>query len=121
MHRSLTLFFLSSTAMPGALKWILAPFADPYIGAVGTSQEMRTQRKGQMVSWWEVMADMRLSLRFTEAMSMQVLDGGISCLSGRTAAYRKMIFTPEFEHKFLNEFYRGKYHLHSGDDKFLTR
>eukprot|EP00899_Mesostigma_viride_P010653 jgi/Mesvir1/1958/Mv12442-RA.1 len=105
-----------------AMAWILAPFA---VGAVGTSQIARPSaetvrlRKGKMTVW-EIMADIRLQLRFVENASTQVLDGGISCLSGRTAAYRRCIFTPQFKHEFTNEFWMGR-KLHSGDDKFLTR
>eukprot|EP00899_Mesostigma_viride_P025550 jgi/Mesvir1/617/Mv02048-RA.1 len=108
-----------------AMAWILAPFADPAVGAVGTSQIARPSaetvrlRKGKMTVW-EIMADIRLQLRFVENASTQVLDSGISCLSGRTAAYRRCIFTPQFEHEFTNEFWMGR-KLHSGDDKFLTR
>ena len=47
---------------------------------------------------------------------------GISCLSGRTAVYKTQILQdPEFEPAFVNEKWLGKYSLHSGDDKFITR
>lgn len=42
--------------------------------------------------------------------------------SGRTAAYRTAILRdPEFQWQFTHEYWMGKYHQHSGDDKFLTR
>lgn len=43
-------------------------------------------------------------------------------MSGRTAAYRTVILKdPDFLHGFTHDYWLGKYHLNSGDDKFLTR
>eukprot|EP00899_Mesostigma_viride_P025561 jgi/Mesvir1/618/Mv02049-RA.1 len=58
-------------------------------------------------------------LNLRERHTKHVLDGGISCLSGRTAAYRRNIFTPQFKHEFTSEFWMGR-KLLSGDDEFLT-
>lgn len=62
-------------------------------------------------------------MRMIETSATTFVDGGMSCLSGRTAVYRTSILKdPEFQHQFQNEtWWRGKYHLHSGDDKFITR
>ncbi|KAG0006533.1 hypothetical protein BGZ65_006938 [Modicella reniformis] len=50
------------------------------------------------------------------------IDGGVCCLSGRTAAYRTCILQdPQFQYEFTHDFWLGKYPLNSGDDKFLTR
>lgn len=73
-------------------------------------------------SVWEVLAYFRISMRNLELASSTRIDGGCSCLSGRTAAYRtKILLDPLFQKNFVNEFWLGKYHQHSGDDKFLTR
>eukprot|EP00475_Leptophrys_vorax_P013003 TRINITY_DN19385_c0_g1_i1.p1 TRINITY_DN19385_c0_g1~~TRINITY_DN19385_c0_g1_i1.p1 ORF type:complete len:755 (+),score=172.29 TRINITY_DN19385_c0_g1_i1:226-2490(+) len=103
------------------LRWMLAPFnADLQVGAVGSSQEMRPVDDNS-VSMWEIIADMRLTLRVIEASATAYVDGGISCLSGRTALYkREIVSDPVFADKFVHETWRGK-KLISGDDKFLTR
>ncbi|CEO98028.1 Glycosyltransferase 2-like domain-containing protein [Plasmodiophora brassicae] len=102
------------------LRWCLVPFNDDKMGGVGSSQRMTPC--GEKPTFWEVMADMRLSMRMMEASSTTYIDGGISCLSGRTALYRTEILTdPDLQYAFVNEKWRGKYQLHSGDDKFLTR
>jgi hypothetical protein len=71
---------------------------------------------------WEVLAAFRLTIRNIEIASSTHIDGGVPCLSGRTAAYRTIILKdPEFLHGFTHDYWLGKYHLNSGDDKFLTR
>ncbi len=61
-------------------------------------------------------------MRNIEITATTYIDGGVCCLSGRTATYRTSILRdPDFQWKFTHEFWRGKYHQHSGDDKFLTR
>ena len=73
-------------------------------------------------SLFQVIADCRLTMRMIETSATTFVDGGMSCLSGRTAVYRTSILKdPEFQDQFQNETWRGKYRLHSGDDKFLTR
>jgi cellulose synthase/poly-beta-1,6-N-acetylglucosamine synthase-like glycosyltransferase len=107
---------------PTLLAYVLACFEDQQIGGVGTSQ--RVQPCGDKMTMWEVLAAMRLTIRNIEIASSTHIDGGIPCLSGRTAAYRTIILKdPEFLHGFTNDLWLGnpKYHLNSGDDKFLTR
>jgi hypothetical protein len=71
---------------------------------------------------WEVLAAFRLTIRNIEIASSTHIDGGLPCLSGRTAAYRTVILKdPEFLHGFTHDYWLGKYQLNSGDDKFLTR
>lgn len=102
------------------LHWMLAPFDDPQMGGVGSRQEMIPV--GKHPSFWEVIADFRLSMRMMEASATTFVDGGMSCLSGRTAVYRRCILVdPAFGSSFVNEKWAGKHRLHSGDDKFLTR
>ncbi|KAH7108351.1 polysaccharide synthase Cps1p [Auriculariales sp. MPI-PUGE-AT-0066] len=105
---------------PTMLPSMLAPFEDQRVGGVGTSQAVIAVGKSMTV--WEVLAAFRLTIRNIEIASACHIDGGIPCLSGRTAAYRTVILKdPAFLHGFTNDFWMGKYHLNSGDDKFLTR
>ncbi|KAH9942536.1 glycosyltransferase like family 2-domain-containing protein [Epithele typhae] len=105
---------------PTLLPSVLACFEDQKVGGVGTSQ--RVQPVGNSMTVWEVLAAFRLSIRNIEIMSSTHIDGGLPCLSGRTAAYRTVILKdPEFLHGFTHDYWLGKYQLNSGDDKFLTR
>lgn len=105
---------------PTMLPYMLACFEDQKIGGVGTSQ--RVQPVGKAMTVWEVLAAFRLTIRNIEISSSTHIDGGLPCLSGRTAAYRTVILKdPEFLHGFTHDYWLGKYQLNSGDDKFLTR
>ena len=105
---------------PTLLQHVLACFEDQSIGGVGTSQVVKPV--GDKMTVWEVLAAMRLSIRNIEIAASTHIDGGIPCLSGRTAAYRSVILKdPNFLDGFCNDYWLGKYHLNSGDDKFLTR
>ncbi|KDN42401.1 glycosyltransferase family 2 protein [Tilletiaria anomala UBC 951] len=105
---------------PTMLEWILACFEDQQVGGVGTSQ--RVKPIGNRMTVWETLAAFRLSIRNFEIASSTHIDGGVPCLSGRTAAYRTVILKdPAFLHGFTNDYWLGKYLLNSGDDKFLTR
>ncbi|BGP17231.1 hypothetical protein JCM10213_005465 [Rhodosporidiobolus nylandii] len=107
---------------PTLMPLVLACFEDPQIGGVGTSQVVLPQSSSGKFTVWETLAAFRLSIRNIEIAASTHLDGGVPCLSGRTAAYRTMILKdPAFLWGFTNDFWRGKYHLNSGDDKFLTR
>jgi cellulose synthase/poly-beta-1,6-N-acetylglucosamine synthase-like glycosyltransferase len=102
------------------LEWCLAPFDDDKMGGVGSKQIM-TPVDGSP-TFWEVIADFRLTMRMIECSASTFVDGGMSCLSGRTAIYRREILAdPNFQTEFVNETWWGKYALHSGDDKFITR
>jgi hypothetical protein len=105
---------------PTLLPYTLACFEDQKVGGVGTSQ--RVQPCGPTWTVWEVLAAFRLTIRNIEISSATHIDGGLPCLSGRTAAYRTVILKdPDFLHGFTHDFWMGKYQLNSGDDKFLTR
>ncbi|OAX40903.1 hypothetical protein K503DRAFT_686565 [Rhizopogon vinicolor AM-OR11-026] len=105
---------------PTMLPYMLACFEDQKVGGVGTSQ--RVQPVGERMTVWEVLAAFRLTIRNIEISSSTHIDGGLPCLSGRTAAYRTVILKdPEFLHGFTHDYWLGKYQLNSGDDKFLTR
>lgn len=105
---------------PTLLPYVLACFEDQKVGGVGTSQ--RVQPVGEKMTVWEVLAAFRLTIRNIEISCSTHIDGGLPCLSGRTAAYRTIILKdPEFLHGFTHDYWLGKYQLNSGDDKFLTR
>ena len=105
---------------PKFLEWMLAPFDDHKMGGVGSRQEMVATNRDP--TFWEVVADFRLSMRIIDTSASTFLDGGMSCLSGRTAVYRtKILQDTALENEFVNEKWLGKYRMHSGDDKFFTR
>lgn len=107
---------------PTLLPQVLACFEDPSVGGVGTSQIVHPCAPGGKFTWWETLAAIRLSIRNIEIACSTHIDGGVPCLSGRTSAYRTPILQePSFLHGFTHDYWRGKYHLNSGDDKFLTR
>jgi hypothetical protein len=107
-----------STLMP----WILAPFEDPQIGGVGTCQRVRREFKG---SWatraWNWLGAAYIERRNFEISATHNIDGGTSCMSGRTGAYRSEILSShDFLHGFKNEKWR-KWILNADDDNFVTR
>jgi len=105
---------------PTLLPYVLACFEDQKVGGVGTAQ--RVKSVGDRMTVWEVLAAFRLTIRNIEISSSTHIDGGLPCLSGRTAAYRTVILKdPEFLHGFTHDYWLDKYQLNSGDDKFLTR
>ncbi|TPX36644.1 hypothetical protein SmJEL517_g01322 [Synchytrium microbalum] len=109
------------------LTYMLAPFDDKQMGGVGTSQTVLPV--GKHMTIWEILSAYRISMRNIEITSSTYIDGGVCCLSGRTAAYRTCILRdPDFQWMFTHEYWYvwwfGKwlrFHQHSGDDKFLTR
>ncbi|KAI9773379.1 MAG: hypothetical protein M1840_007594 [Geoglossum simile] len=104
---------------PEILRWMLAAFEKPDIGGVGTCQ--RLLRAGHP-NIWGFLAALYLERRNFEISATTHLDGGVSCLSGRTAAYRTHILQdPEFTYGFTHEYWLGKYQLNTDDDNFITR
>ncbi|KAF7731261.1 hypothetical protein EC973_000677 [Apophysomyces ossiformis] len=107
---------------PTMLDYILACFEDLKMGGVGTCQTVHAVDPGGHQTVWEVLAGFRLTIRNIEVAASTHIDGGVCCLSGRTAAYRTLILKdPAFQYGFQNDLWLGKYPLNSGDDKFLTR
>ncbi|KAL4246663.1 hypothetical protein ABKN59_008851 [Abortiporus biennis] len=89
---------------PTLLPYVLACFEDQQVGGVGTSQ--RVQAVGKRMTVWEVLAAFRLSIRNIEIAASTHIDGGIPCLSGRTAAYRTVILKdPLFLHGFTHDYW----------------
>ncbi|KAF3929015.1 hypothetical protein ABW20_dc0100617 [Dactylellina cionopaga] len=101
------------------LPWILAPFENRKIGGVGTSQRLkRTENR----TFWTILGAFYLERRNFEFSATTHMDGGVSCLSGRTVAYRtKILQDKAFMDGFTNELWRGKFALNTDDDNFLTR
>jgi cellulose synthase/poly-beta-1,6-N-acetylglucosamine synthase-like glycosyltransferase len=93
---------------------VCKPFADPRIGGVGTRQNAH-DRQGFLAR----ITDMFLDHRYFDENACQTRFGrAVSCLSGRTAIYRRALLL-EIEHDFMNETFWGVPCL-SGDDKRLT-
>uniref|UniRef100_A0A831X7I5 Glycosyltransferase n=2 Tax=Thermorudis TaxID=1649508 RepID=A0A831X7I5_9BACT len=93
---------------------VLRPFADPRVGGVGTRQKVYQPR-----TIWQRIADIYLDMRYAdEAPALTQMGQAVSCLSGRTAAYRRAILLPLLD-DFLHETFLGKACM-SGEDKRLT-
>ncbi|KAI2604616.1 glycosyltransferase family 2 protein [Hypoxylon sp. NC1633] len=107
-----------STLIP----WILAPFEDPKIGGVGTCQRVRREPDGslstQIFNW---LGAAYIERRNFEISATHNVDGGTSCMSGRTGAYRSEILSShDFLEGFKTERWRN-YILNADDDNFVTR
>ena len=90
------------------------PFTDPQIGGVGTRQSVYGST-GFLARITDMFLDHRY---FDENASQSYLGRAVSCLSGRTAVYRRQILV-DIEDDFMNETFWGVQSL-SGDDKRLT-
>jgi hypothetical protein len=93
---------------------VCKPFADPRIGGVGTRQSVY-RGKGLLSRVTEMFLDHRY---FDENACQTYMGRAVSCLSGRTAVYRRAALL-RIEHDFMNETFWGVQCL-SGDDKRLT-
>lgn len=97
---------------------IKMPFADPEIGGVGTRQNMYPSN-GKTATLWERIADIYLDIRYADEVPATTIMGrAVSCLSGRTAAYRTTLLK-RVRTAFLNETFMGRPCM-SGDDKRYT-
>lgn len=93
---------------------VLKPFADPRIGGVGTRQNVYNP-----ASLWQHINDMYLDYRYFDEIASQTRVGkAVSCLSGRTAVYRRELLL-EISDDFLGETFLGL-PCNSGEDKRLT-
>jgi cellulose synthase/poly-beta-1,6-N-acetylglucosamine synthase-like glycosyltransferase len=108
------------------LPWLLAPFEDSKIGSevggVGTCQRVRRVRDGAMSSRiFNWLGAAYIERRNFEISATHNIDGGTSCMSGRTGAYRSEILK---SHDFLEGFKTetwGRWTLNADDDNFITR
>jgi len=93
----------------------LAPFSIEKIGGVVTRQNAYETK-----SVWQKITDIMWDIRNFDEWTSQIAMGKVvTCLSGRTAFYRRYIILPVLE-QFLNEIIFGK-KKESGEDKCLTR
>lgn len=103
-----------TTWAPDVAERVCEPFADPRIGGVGTRQNVADPR-----GLWQRLNDMYLDYRyFDENAAQTVMGQALSCLSGRTAVYRRGLLLRMGE-DFLAETFLGVPCI-SGDDKRLT-
>jgi cellulose synthase/poly-beta-1,6-N-acetylglucosamine synthase-like glycosyltransferase len=99
---------------PGLLSEVQLPFADPEVGAVSTRQSVYRPN----TSVWRRVADWILDNRYLDYVPATGRVGGVVCVSGRTAAYRRQLVLdvlPHLEH----EYFLGRRCV-SGDDGRLT-
>lgn len=100
------------------LENLVAPFQNPKIGGVGCKQVARIGGPTELI---QILADMRLAVRYLELRASTAMDKGCSCISGRTGCYRtELLQCDDFYDYFLNEKFFGM-QLQSGDDKCVTR
>ena len=99
---------------PGLLAAVVAPFADPRVGGVGTRQNAYLPGS----SLWRRVADWMIDVRYLDYVPSQARAGAVACLSGRTAAYRRSAVLPLLGH-LEHEFFIGRLCV-SGDDGRLT-
>ena len=93
---------------------VVQPFADPDIAGVGTRQNVLNP-----TTVWERLNDFYLDYRyFDEAAAQTVVGKAVSCLSGRTAVYRRRVLL-QISDEFMNERWMGV-KCNSGEDKRLT-
>jgi len=99
---------------PGLLEAVQMPFEDPMVGGVGTQQNVYQRTS----SVWRRIADWLVNLRYYDYVPAMGSRGGVACLSGRTAAYRRAAILPVVHH-LENEFFLGRRCI-AGDDGRLT-
>ncbi|KAJ2903098.1 glycosyltransferase family 2 [Zalerion maritima] len=110
------------TWQPAMLPWLLAPFEDKKMGGVGTCQRVKRVFNDS----WEARIFNWLGAAYIERRNFEIsathnIDGGTSCMSGRTGAYRSEILNNgEFLQNFQTERW-GKYTMNADDDNFVTR
>lgn len=99
---------------PDVAEQVCKPFADPSMGGVGTRQSVYGST-GFLARITDMFLDHRY---FDENAAQSLLGQAVSCLSGRTAVYRRELLL-QVEDEFMNETFLGVPCL-SGDDKRLT-
>jgi cellulose synthase/poly-beta-1,6-N-acetylglucosamine synthase-like glycosyltransferase len=99
---------------PDCIARLVAPFADPNVGGVTCRQSVYNPRTLAQ-KFTELMFDIRYE---EETRFLGVMDQGFTCLSGRTAVYRRSALVPIVP-GMLSETFWGKPSI-SGEDKQLT-
>ncbi|MGH9001125.1 MAG: glycosyltransferase [Acidimicrobiia bacterium] len=99
---------------PDVAHRVCEPFADPKVGGVGTRQNVWEPH-----GLWQRITDMYLDYRYFDENASQTRMGrAVSCLSGRTAVYRRELLL-RYQDEFVSERFLGL-PCNSGDDKRLT-
>lgn len=106
--------------------YMLAGFGgNTKIGAVGSFHDavgLHDPSIASKYNMFEAVSARRLWLDNNEIAAANYIDGTVTVLSGRTAAYRSSILkADDFIYQFTNELWLGRYRLNSGDDQFITR
>lgn len=96
------------------LSAVQMPFLDPQVGAVGTQQNVYQRA----TSIWRRFADWMVNLRYYDYVPAMGRKGGVICISGRTAAYRRSVIVPVLPN-LEHEFFLGRRCV-AGDDGRLT-
>jgi len=103
------------------MRWLLAPFEDDRMGGVGTCQRVKRVDGDLVTRIYNWLGAAYIERRNFEISATHNIDGGTSCMSGRTGAYRTEILKSyDFLGGFKNEKW-GKYILNADDDNFVTR
>lgn len=120
VRTEITLLLDDDVWLPGKfMKWVLAPFEDPFCGGVGTNQ---TRRREDPSNIFEFLGVVYLIRRNFDCTACNWLDGGLPCLSGRAVAYRTEILQdPDFTYEFTHETWGVDHFLNADDDNFITR
>ncbi len=93
---------------------VVEPFVDPEVGGVGTRQNVLNPE-----TLWQRINDFYLDSRYLDEVAGQTQWGqAVSCLSGRTAVYRRSLLL-EISADFMSETFMGV-PCNSGEDKRLT-
>ncbi|KAL8731038.1 MAG: hypothetical protein Q9166_003689 [cf. Caloplaca sp. 2 TL-2023] len=95
-------------------------FSDPVVGGVNTMQQVCPS--GSSFTIWESSGALNLVRRnILHSFVAYYTNGHVLNLSGRTTAYRtKLLQREDFYYTFLNDYWRGRHHLRTGDDNFFT-
>lgn len=104
------------------LPWLLAPFEDARVGGVGPCQRVKRLEKATVMEYvFNWLGAAYIERRNFEISATHGIDGGTSCMSGRTCAFRSEILQ---SHLFLDGFKTerwGRFQLNADDDNFVTR
>ncbi len=99
---------------PDCIAKLVAPFSDSRVGGVTCRQ--RVLQTGTLS---QKLTDLMFDLRYEDELRfLGVADQGFSCLSGRTAVYRRSALVPILD-GMVNETFFGR-RVISGEDKRLT-
>jgi cellulose synthase/poly-beta-1,6-N-acetylglucosamine synthase-like glycosyltransferase len=104
------------------LPWILAPFENKKMGGVGTCQRVKRVKIGTLMEeCFNWLGAAYIERRNFEISATHNIDGGTSCMSGRTCAFRtQTLQDPTFLQRYVTEKWGGRL-LNADDDNFVTR